>query len=720
MEKSITDIFLKMSKDEITFLANLSGTGLPDRQNESVLTSRLLDEPPKPYQLFGNSISSWGSSGVFKYVTPVITWGTQSSSKFSNGKLINLIPNGTIDKKYLGTNGEITEKTTSWAIKQVAEKKMSVIECVAIIRHRNNILSANVLYNLNLPIPSDNRNIPPLEWGPSDRYSFLMGNENVQREIKSIYRAHKIAEILDKFGADVQQGLSSGKYEIDNSDESQPIIYEWVENPYYNDQLTDYDLDGKPGGKSNVNYIIPTHIKRPIFPELENLLEESVYGKDGVSSTIVYLDMILAGVDSSGNKIQKGYGVLNSDIQEIITFNSKPHKEKSKIGKSLYGSKYYVYGATFSSLIALSLLSALREKYKIPAVLFRNWSRQGVLKFLEGPLESGLTAFKVTKDVTTNDGFRLIRDVGIYQIGHYLSHGPLHSINVIRIGGRTVLIEIPWVGWGLAAMTILYDIFEPIVKSRMEESNRKRNFAESCEIKFDDETQSFSLVGEPGYAYFTNNKLKRKNRLSPIPTNKNGIPIGAEKNPKTGNYTLDKNGNIIPIYVLPPSTNKNRKTDYPSGVPPLRAGGVRYETEYTLSIPEKLIQDNIKSNYFQTSILNSNIAENISNTYYQPYRSDLLPPKPEFPEGESEIIYRGEDSLFTEDLVFIDYSGVESEFTKDIEFYSPELFELPIIRFLNPINITRDPIINGYPHTPPASNFIPESYGGKSISSFTG
>lgn len=703
IDKNLTDTLLKMSKKEISFLANIS-------ENTSV-TSRLLDTAPLPYMMYGNP-NGYNGQAVFKYVDPIIDFKSKQQSGLSNGILQEFSPKpiNKIPLMVLGKNGEITESTTTWAIDQVRNKKMTVTECVAIIRQKNGLVQTENRYSLQLPISDKNTNIMPLEWGASDNgvYSFSLGNETVQKNIKALNRAYLTADELEKYGADVESGLKSGKYNMDESDEEpiSRIIYEWVPNPFYDEQLTDADLDGTPNNSDtdSNSVIIPTHIKKPILPEVGEFFSEELYTQEEISYTIIYLDYVLPGVDTNGKKIEgKGYGILNEDIQEIISSNDPAHKEKSGIGGALYGSKTYVYGGFFTTFIGLSFVSALRTKYGLVARIFGNWTQKFVMNFLEGPLETALTGFKVSKDITTNDGGRLFRDIFVYRMGHYLAHDVLpHTVTVLRFTTRGVLVEIPWVGWGLAAATIAYDYLAPVVKANIDEREKRNAFISACRIN-----PSGQTVDDPGYAYYTRGLLKRKYYVLKESENK-GIKIGAEKNPVNGNYIFDKKtGKIIPIYIMAPTPAPPKQK---GGIPGVTVPRIVSPNELGFNtINEKQIQGQIESTYFQLNIANYLITDNLSNRQYTPEPSNLLPPIPVFPEG---IIEERADLESPTELASLDYYTSDSNFSDDIQSYGDTELDNPLIpriNFIRPNIIIRQPRVNDSPEGPPVGNTVPDN-----------
>lgn len=703
IDKKLTDTLLKMSKEEISFLANIS-------ENTSV-TSRLLDTAPLPYMLYGNT-NSYNGQAVFRYVDPVIDFKSKQQSSLSGGILQSFSPKpaNKIPLMVLGKNGEITESTTKWAINEVRNKRMTVTECVAIIRQKNGLVGTNNRYTLQLPISDKNTNIMPLEWGPSDNgvYSFSLGSETVQQNIKALNRAYLTAEELEKYGADVEAGLKSGKYNMDESDEepTSRIIYQWVPNPFYDEQLKDADLDGIPNesDRDSNPVIIPTNIKKPILPNVGEFFSEELYKPEEILYTTVYLDYVLPGVDVNGKKIEgRGYGVLNEDTQKMISSNHPEHKEKSGIGGALYGSKYYVYGGFFASFVGLAFLSGLRTKYGLVARIFGNWTEKSVMKFLEGPLETGLTSFKVSKDITTNDAGRLFRDILVYRMGHYLAHDVLpHAVTVLRFPLRGALIEIPWVGWGLAAATIAYDFLAPVVKANIDERQKRIEFVSACRLNPSDQT-----VGDPGYAYYTKGTIKRKYYVLKESQNK-GIKIGAEKNPINGNYVFDKKtGRIIPIYIMAPTPPPPKQK---GGIPGVTVPRIVPPNELGFNtINEKQIQNEIESTYFQLNIANNIITDNLSNRQYTPESSNILPPAPVFPEGITEE--RGDLESPTE-LASLDYYTNDSNFSDDIQSYGDTELDNPLIpriNFIRPNIIIRQPRVNDSPEGPPVGNTIPDN-----------
>jgi hypothetical protein len=419
------DVLLKMSRQEITFLTNIP--------------ENLSDNSPLPYMLFGNSETGYGRYAVFNYTTPIIKWNIQTQYSLQNGELTSIqVDRSKIPTRFLGKNGEITEETTEWAIEQVANKKMTAQECVAIIRQRNGIISTNNRYKIQLPIPEDNRNIGPLVWGPTDnaRYEFTLGNADAKKEILALNRAYGSAEIMKKYGADVESGLKSGKYHIEETSQKQVIIYKWVPNPYYERQLNDVDLDGIPNNidTSVSDYVVPTYIKEPVLPDLSPFIGMG-FTNEEISLTLYYLDVVSAGVDTSGKKnSDRGYGLLDNKVQDLVSSNTYDTKKKSEFGESVYGLKYHAYGAFFTTFAIVTILNSLRDRFRIPALIFGNWSQKGVIQFLEGPLETGLTGFKVFKGIATEDLITTIRDMGVYQLGHVLGHALPHKISVYRLG----------------------------------------------------------------------------------------------------------------------------------------------------------------------------------------------------------------------------------------------------------------------------------------------
>jgi hypothetical protein len=707
IDKNVTDILLKMSKEEISFLANIS-------ENISV-TSRLLDTAPLPYMMYGNA-NGYNGQAVFKYVDPIIDFKSKQQSGLSNGTLEEFSPkpSNKIPLMFLDKNGKITESTTKWAIDQVSNKKMTVTECIAIIRQKNGLVETKNRYSLQLPISDKNTDIMPLEWGTSDNgvYSFSLGNETVQQNIKALNRAYLAADELEKYGADIEYGLKSGKYNMDESDQEPVtrIIYEWVPNPFYDEQLKDADLDGIPNesDRDSNSVIIPTHIKKPILPNVGEFFSEELYTPEEISYTTIYFDHILSGVDAAGKKIEgKGYGILNEDTQKLLSSNHPEHKEKSGIGGALYGSKYYVYGGFFTTFIGLSVLSGLRTRYGLVARFFEksNWTQKAVTNFLGGPLESGLTTFKGLKDITTNDFGRLFRDIFIYRLGHDIAHdlGEKAILRYVLRGPlRGVLIEIPWVGWALAASTIAYDFLAPIVKANMDETQRRNVFISACRINPSDQT-----IGDPGYAYYSNGTIKRKYYVLKESENK-GIKIGAEKNPVNGNYIFDKKtGKIIPIYIMAPTPPPPKQK---GGIPGVTVPRIVPPNELGFNtINEKQIQGQIESTYFQLNIANYLITDNLSNRQYTPEPSNLLPPIPVFPEG---IIEERADLESPTELASLDYYTSDSNFSDDIQSYGDTELDNPLIpriNFIRPNIIIRQPRVNDSPEGPPVGNTVPDN-----------
>jgi len=579
---------------------------------------------------------------------------------------------------------------------------MTVVECVSIIRHRNQIISTNNRYTLNLPIPPNN-GILPLFWGPTDNatYTFSLGNDEIQKEISALHRAYQSADIMEKYGAEVEIGLKSGKYQIEESADGEMIIYELIPNPFYDRQILDVDLDGVPnrvGNFGNTPYqdiIIPTHLKKPIIPNISEYISESLYTNEEISLTTYYLDLVSAGVNSSGEYLDgRGYGILNKSVQEYISSNNYKSKEKSGIGATLYGSKYYAYGGFFTTFGIITLLSGLRSRYRIPARLFRNWSRSSVVGFLEGPLETGLTGFKTAKNITTQDGFRLIRDIGVYQIGHSLAHGALHNVSVIRIGGRAVFFEIPWVGWALAGLTILYDFLEPIISEQLDENERVRQYIQACRVKKD--SVGNETINDPGFAYFTSGKIKKEQIITRDYKNQ-GTTIGAKKDPNTGNYLFDsKTEKILKVTVKPPSPQPRQQ---PGGIPGQTVPRLLSPDDMGYNpVNEKLIQSTIESNVLELNLTNKLIAENLSNKTYVPQSSNELPPAPTFPDGISED---REDLDVASDL--LPYYDTELAFSNDLQSSGQVPLDNPLrprVRSVNTGPEIRSPKIDDAPYDP--------------------
>lgn len=638
-------LFLKLTKKERDFLVkNLSDDS--------------ANMPPDSYNVYGKQIGS-GNSRPFRFYKPIIE-RTPSGNKivgfswkpFSGGELAGT--RGTTDQK---NRSPINEETTNDAIDLAEKGDISKREAISIIRARVGLEQADFPYQIPKEPFTDNDIQRPIVFGikygdgtyPGTNFSGQPGSTDLKDHLTSIKRSEGHIEKITSFYNKLQEKISSGEWKMTFCVDGKMIIYELIDNPYFQDHnfgtsRTDANLNSTSDlgeDKNNLPRWVPAKIKRPVsfvFQEFYNLSEN----EKALDS--LYMNSLMSGKNINGEKLpSSSFEIFSEDFKNLF-ITKREHKIRNNplqpVGDLAYGSKNYVYGAFFSAMAGRVFLMSYGTKLPfVSNIVARNpdlYTGEGFRKSLE-ILEGYLTNFKLFKDITTADFFRFTRDVVLSKIAHTYEQA---------ISGRIIIgpgAGIPWFGWALAGAAILFDIIQPIVAQKIDEQSAKDRYVEALQSQNHDNPNSVFYRGsgrvlnwkslqngqgiDPGIAIFN------PDCIVPIDIDERGEntdpPIGIERD-KDGNPLIDPKTKR-PKLIYP----KRRKYSSPSSI---------FQNHH-IPIDEIGMQDNIESNTIQEHLGNladahaNSDLENIPQSSIQiPYRQ-----QPEATDLTNE--YRRTDDL---------------------------------------------------------------------------
>jgi hypothetical protein len=644
---------VKLTEKELQFLA--------ENINDSS-----ANQPPDNYNVYGKGIVS-GDSSSFRFYNPIISTQRSGGNRiigfswkpFSGGELPDVRGPGSEKNR-----ASISENTTSAAIDMAKNGSISKREAIAIIRARIGLEQAQFPYqiqkepykNEDLQRPTGFNSYGDTPYpGTNFNGSSEVAETTLKDHISSLLRSYGHKKTLNAFYNEVQEKISNGTWKITFCTNGKMIIYEMVDNPYYNQHQIgtpqqDRDLDGKIDSSEDFFELkndptwIPVKLKKPIsfnFSSFDSLSDE----EKGLDS--FYLDLINSGRNIDGTKLPTSPSDISNESFQNLFGRPKPKgiiAERSSLGDAAYGSKNYVYGGFFAILFGAKLLQSFGPRVPFVGSMIAKhapggtFSQELLEKFLTST-EHNLTNFKLAKDIVTLDPLRLVRDYGVSKLAHFIEE---------IIGSGAVFRGIPWVGWVLAGTVVAYDIFfADAVSAGIDEGEKRRRYVRALRSQNTDFNTSGPNFPPEADAQFAGFKDLRPGQardpgiaifdpkcVVPIEINENGeppdAPIGIVTDPD-GNPIIDQRTKR-PILKFPKKI-----------IPRTNAPGIQ---NYGPS-DEAGIQENIEDYDIKDRLAKNADAENKSDQDYKPQSSIELPmnEQPESYDGTNEYTLGRDDDL---------------------------------------------------------------------------